>query len=213
MSLGAVSQRLDRNFLDIFGAFHTTPEDGIGAGTLVLLGPKEPGFWANFTATPEWNDGIEDPMNRWSTRVISAAAADLGATALFPFGQPVRPFLSWALKSGRAWQSPVMLLVHDTAGMMVSYRGALLLPEEVALPETGQSPCLTCADQPCRTACPVQALTADGYDLDACHGYLDTSDGAHCLSNGCAVRRICPAGQSYERQPKQSAYHMGQFHK
>jgi hypothetical protein len=64
-------------------------------------------------------------------------ACDLGAKALFPFtGPPWHPFIAWARRSGRAWESPVGFLVHDRAGLMVSYRGALALSHRIDLPAT-----------------------------------------------------------------------------
>lgn len=203
--------------LDIFGAFHPQEGDGLppDTGTLVLLGPHEPGFWARIGASPEWRDGAPDPIDRWSRRVIGGIACGLGAKALFPFiGPPWLPFFSWATRSGRAWPSPVRLLVHDRAGLMVSYRGAVALRERLDLPPPpAEPPCATCPDQPCRTACPANALSDAGYDVPACHAFLDTAPGGDCLSCGCAVRRACPVSQSYGRLPEQSAYHMGRFHR
>ncbi|MBS0563260.1 MAG: ferredoxin, partial [Proteobacteria bacterium] len=137
----------------------------------------------------------------------------LGAAAVFPFGGPPhRPFFQWALRSGRAFASPVRLLVHDRAGLMVSYRGAIALRE--ALPATpAPNPCTSCTDKPCLSACPVGALGGQGYDLAACHAFLDRPEGGDCLSSGCAVRRACPLSQAYGRLPEQSAYHMRLFHK
>lgn len=198
--------------LSLFGALATCPEDGIGTGTLALLGPAEPGFWRHIRQSPEFRDGKADPMDRWSLRVISALAREMGGTALFPFGTPVRPFFSWALRSGRAWQSPVALLVHDTAGLMVSYHGAVLLPGACPKQPEPPSPCAGCATQPCRSACPAGALTGAGYDLDTCHAYLDTGPGAVCMSQGCEVRRACPISKNYGRSEEQSAYHMSRFH-
>ena len=214
MTLAEVARRVARDSLDIFGAFHTIPADDLGATlTVILLGPREPGFWRAFTASPEANDGRSDPLDRWSRRVIEDSARELGAQARFPFGEPVQPFLSWAVRSGRAWPSPVQLLVHDTAGLWVSYRGALLLPERLTLPdEASRSPCETCPDKPCKTACPVNAIDAEDYDLAACHGFLDTTDGQSCMTRGCAVRRACPQSQKYHRVDAQSAFHMDQFH-
>ena len=149
------------------GGFHPAPADALPdrCETLILLGPSEPGFWLHFTQSPEWADGAADPLDRWSTRVIGALAAELGGTALFPFGgPPYHPFYTWALRSGRAWASPVHLLVHDVAGLMVSYRGAVALPRRVALQPVGASPCITCQGQPCRTACPAAALTPANAD-------------------------------------------------
>ena len=202
--------------LAVFGAFHPEPEDGLdGIGTLVLFGPSEPGFWAYVTAEPEWHDGAPDPMDRWSARVIGGMAATAGGTAFFPFGgPPYHPFYQWALKTGRAWMSPVTLLVHETAGLMLSYRGAIGVPARIDLPvPPPASPCDSCEDRPCLAACPVKALGGEGYDVAACHAFLDTRAGADCLSLGCAVRRACPVSQAYGRLPEQSAYHMRLFHR
>ena len=209
-----IAERLAAHRLAVIGGFHPGPEDGAPAGTatLLLVGPDEPGFWAHLTAQPEWADCAPDPVDRWSRRVIGRLACDLGAKALFPFGgPPYAPFQRWAKATGRAWESPVRLLVHDVAGLMVSYRGALALKERLDLPPVGPRPCDTCA-APCLTACPAGALTGAGYDVPACHTFLDQPQGQDCLSGGCHVRRACPRSQSYGRVAGQSAYHMRQFH-
>ncbi|OIQ62951.1 hypothetical protein GALL_555140 [mine drainage metagenome] len=95
---------------------------------------------------------------------------------------------------------------------MVSYRGALALRERLDLPASPQRPCDTCAGKPCLTACPAAALTQTGYDVPACHTFLDSDAGANCLTTGCAVRRACPISQRYARVAEQSAYHMRLFH-
>jgi len=216
-SLPDLAARLSAERLAVFGGFHPGPEDGApqGTGTLLMIGPSEPGFWAHLTAAPEWADGRPDPVDRWSRRVIGRIACDLGAKALFPFGGPPwHPFIAWAKRTGRAWQSPVQLLVHDTAGLFVSYRGALALKTRLDLPaRPAAPPCATCAGRPCLTACPAGALTGAGYDVPGCHAFLDTPAGQGCLTGGCAVRRACPVSQSYGRQAAQSAYHLRQFHR
>jgi hypothetical protein len=174
------------------------------------LGPREPGFWAHLKAQPEW--GGSDPIDTWSRRVIGRIACDLGGKARFPFGGPPwHPFQTWALRTGRFWASPVRFLVHDTQGLMVSLRGALILPDAVTFPAV-PCPCDGCA-QPCATACPPLALTTAGYDVPTCHGFLDQPEGGACLAGGCLVRRACPVSQGYARVTEQSAYHMGRFHR
>ena len=78
-------------------------------------------------------------LTRWTAgpaRVIGQMARDLGAEAHFPFGgPPYAPFIDWALKSGRTFSSPVGALVHDTVGMMISFRGALHFADEFDIPE------------------------------------------------------------------------------
>jgi epoxyqueuosine reductase len=209
---GAIAAAAAAEYLAIFGGFHPDPGEGLGA-TLLMLGPAEPGFWPHVTAEPEFADGAPDPLDRWSARILGALASRFGGTAHFPFGgPPYRPFYAWALRTGRAWPSPVTLLVHDTAGLFVSYRGALALPDRLDLPDPPPQPCGACA-KPCLTACPAAALTGDGYDLAACHAFLDTGPGAVCMSQGCQVRCACPVSQSYARLPAQSAYHMRLFHR
>lgn len=203
--------------LSVFGGFHPGHEDHApeGTGTLLLLGPDEPGFWDHVTAQPEFADGAPDPLDRWSARAIGAIARDIGAAALFPFGgPPYAPFTAWARRSGRAWTSPVGLLVHDRAGLLLSYRGALALTERLALPAPpAASPCDSCAGRECETACPINALTSSDYNIHSCHIFLAGTEGELCMSGGCQVRVSCPISQGYGRQKAQSAFHMRAFHK
>lgn len=215
MSLAAIAAAAAAQRLFVSGAFHPGPGDALpdGTGTLVLLSPAEPGFWAHVTAAPEFFDAAPDPLDRWSRRVIGGLAHDLGAEAHFPFGAaPYSPFYAWALRSGRAWRSPVALLVHESMGLWASYRGALALRETLPLPPAPPNPCTPCA-APCLTACPAGALGKSGYDVPACHRFLDTADGGACLSLGCGTRRACPVSTAYGRLAGQSAWHMRHFHR
>lgn len=192
------------------GHFSLRPDDGFStARTLVLIGPDEPAFWPIFTDSAEFNDGASDPMDRWSTRTLTALATTHNATAVFPFGpQPYHPFYTWALRSGHFWASPIGFLVHAEAGLFASFRGALALP--ITIPDVQTTrPCDTCSDQPCKTACPVDAF-ANGYDAATCRAHLHTVQGADCMSKGCRARRACPIGQS-RRNPAQSEFHMKAF--
>ena len=209
--LAAIAAQAAQHHLEILGGFHGEDDPSLPAGTqtLLMLGPAEPGFWPHITAQPEWGDGAPDPIDRWSRRAIGRIACDLGAKALFPFGgAPYHPFYSWALRTGRVWESPIKLLVHDTQGLMVSFRGALALRTRIDLPPPARKPCDTCA-APCLATCP--ALNTSGYDVAACHSLLD--GGKECMNLGCASRRACPVSAGYARLPEHSAYHMRQFHR
>ncbi len=214
LTLAAITDRAAEHQLAVLGGFLAEGEPGLPAGTrtMLLLGPREPGYWAHVTTEPEW-DGAPDPVDRWSRRVIGRLACDIGAKALFPFGGPPwHPFYQWALRTGRVWDSPVRLLVQADQGLMVSFRGALALRQVLDLPAPEARPCDSCA-KPCLTACPVGALSGAGYDISGCHQFLDSAAGQDCMDQGCAARRACPLSQTYARMPEQSAYHMRQFHK
>ena len=209
-SYDAIQNAAQGRHLCIRGGLY--PKDLEGIDTLILLGPDEPAFWPAFTQSPEYLDCLPDPMDRWSARVIDDLATQLGATALFPFGGPPwHPFFRWATDSGRTWSSPINLLVHEQAGLFASFRGALGFAHRIALPPPPDSaPCTDCA-APCLTACPVKALTTEGYDVPACKAYLRTEAGRDCMENGCAARRACPISQTYGRLAEQSAFHMRAF--
>lgn len=209
MTLERIEAALAARHLAVMGLVRGDVPEGVES--LVLLGPLEPGFWQHFTGSEEYRDGAPDPLDRWSARVIGALAEALGAQAFFPFGGPPhQPFIRWAKASGRAHDSPVGLLVHDSAGMMVSYRGALGFGFALEGPEPGPSPCLSCADQPCRTACPADAFASGLYDVPACKADLERK-GNDCMERGCAVRRACPLSRAYGRVEAQSAFHMRAF--
>ena len=212
MTLEALEKVAQAEQLAILGALHTEPADGLGDGTIALLGPSEPGFWPHVQDAPEFKDGAPDPMDRWSRRTITTMAEVAGGLPLFPFGSPARPFIGWALRSGQAFVSPASLLVHAEAGLLVSYRGAVLFQDRLDLPPTANNPCDSCAAKPCLSACPPRALTKAGYNLAACHQFLDAPEGHACMSQGCAVRRSCPLSRKYPRMPEQSAFHMKAFH-
>ena len=215
MTLAALGAAARAERLFVSGVVGLVPEDGLppDVASLVLLSPDEPGFWPHVLAEPEFTDGAADPLDRWSARIVTGLAERIGGIAVFPFdGPPWRPFFDLALRSGRAWQSPVNLLVHDRMGLMASYRGAIALRDPPPSVRAAPSPCIGCP-APCREACPVHALGSTHYDLAACHAHLDSSCGKNCLYSGCLVRRACPLSVSYGRLAQQSAWHMRQFHK
>lgn len=200
--------------LRVMGALHPRQKSGSSdkIGTLILLGTAQ-GFWPVFTASSEYQDDQPDPIDRWSKRIIREIASIFDARCSFPSdGPPYPPFIDWAMASGRFFQSPVGMMVHDQAGMMISLRGALQFADEFPLPDPITfAPCATCA-APCTTTCPVEALSAEqAYDVNACHTYLDTPNGQDCMTRGCQARRACPL--SAGRDPAQSAFHMRAFHR
>lgn len=200
--------------LAVRGAFHPSAEDQTPSGTqtLVMIGPDEPAFWQVFTTSPEFQDGAPNPLDRWSQRVSSVLAAPYKATPVFPYdGPPYPPFLRWAERCGAIWSSPVNLLVHEHAGLFISFRAALAVPLHFDLPPPPTKPCTTCDRQPCTTACPVGALApGQDYDVPACKSHMQSPEGADCR-NGCLVRRACPVSQRFGRVPEQSAFHMRAF--
>ncbi len=179
--------------------------------TLVLVGVAGRGGWDAYAASPEAGDGMEHPLDRFSRRVVDALARDLNAAAFYPFGgSPHWPFQQWALRSEPVHPSPIGLLIHPTYGLWHSYRGALGFADALDIPavEASASPCDSCRGRPCLSACPVGALSADGYDVGACATHLKSAAGADCMTGGRLARRACPVGAEHRHTPEQAAFTM-----
>ena len=199
------------------GAFHPEPGDmpeGVSAGTIVMLGFVGGEQWENFVRSPEYRDGRPHPLDRWSYRVVTALASELGAKPLFPFTAPFMPFIRWAQKAEPVFPSAIGMLIHTEYGLWHAWRGALAFDEKFeVLPKDERSrPCDSCAEKPCLSACPVSAFDGTGaFDVQACGAYIRRAEGADCMAGGCRSRRACPVGAEYRYSPEQAAFHMKSF--
>ena len=197
------------------GGFAVTPADALpDARTVVMIGNAGPDLWRVFPDSPEAADGAPHALDRWSRRVIDGLAARAGGRAIVPFdGPPYVPFQRWARRAEPVWPSPVGMLIHPDYGLWHAYRGAIALPETIDLPPRDERsrPCDSCAEAPCLNACPVNAFTAEGYDVPACAGHLLDPAGRDCMEGGCLARRACPVGRDYLYDGPQAAWHMQSF--
>ena len=200
------------------GAFRLEAAERSGAlmevRTIVLAGVAGRQGWAAFAASPEARDGGEDPLDRFSRRILDGLARSLGAVALFPFsGPPFLPFQQWAQRAEPVHPSPIGLLIHPRYGLWHSYRGALGFGEALALPVCAgsSSPCQSCVEQPCLGACPVGAFASESYDVPACRAHISSAAGADCMARGCRARRACPVGAAHVAAPEQAAFAMRAF--
>jgi hypothetical protein len=93
------------------------------------------------------------------------------------------------------------------------YRGALLFAAAIALPPPDRraSPCASCADRPCLSACPVGAFDGTAYDVPACARHLASEPEPACMDSGCLARHACPIGRDYRYAPAQARFHMQSF--
>ena len=217
MTLDRVKALAEAAGLSWRGAFHPGAEDLPGAavaGTIILLGFVGGENWAAFSSSPEYDDGEPHALDRWSHRVISALAMDIGATPYFPFtGPPFAPFMQWAAKAEPVRQSAIGMMIHPDFGTWHAWRGALLFEEKFKLPSKDErpNPCDACREKPCLSACPVNAFADGAYDVSACDSHLREEEGADCTARGCRARRACPVGARYRYGAEQAAFHMRAF--
>ncbi|WP_437303440.1 hypothetical protein [Sorangium sp. So ce388] len=213
-----LSARCERAGVPLRGGFHPRGDDGVppagdlAAGTLVLLGNAGPSMWRAFSRARE--DAPDLSLDDWTAAVVSALAAELGAAALFPFtGPPYWPFQRWAQRAEPVYPSPLGILIHPRFGLWHGYRAALVFAERLSLPprDGAPSPCASCADRPCLSACPVSAFSPGSYDVDACVRHLDALPAAGCMTGGCLSRLACPVGQEHVYPDEQRRFHMRAF--
>ena len=181
---------------------------------VVLAGMVGREGWDTFAASPEASDGLGDPLDRWSRRLIESLARELGGKALFPFGgPPFLPFQRWAQRAEPVHSSPIGLLIHPYYGLWHSSRGALGFREELAIAELAPvpSPCETCSGRWCLKTCPVGAFSEAGYDVAACAVHLRSTAGGDCVAFGCGARRACPVGAEHTYGPEQANFLMRAF--
>jgi len=217
MDLNEIEQSLQGAGLTPRGAFHPADSDGVPplaaatpARTVVLAGNAGPHMWRAFDAARAAGGMTLDV---WSGRVLTDLAARLGARAVFPFERPYLPFQRWAMRAEACHPSPLGLLIHSDYGLWHGYRGALLFaaPIELPPPDCRASPCASCADRPCLSACPAGAFEATGYDVAACARHLALTPEPACMHIGCLPRHACPVGRDYRYAPAQARFHMLPF--
>jgi hypothetical protein len=182
--------------------------------TIVLAGMAGRDGWSAFAASTEARDGLDDPLDRWSRRVIEAVARELGAKALFPFGgPPFWPFQQWARRAEPVHPSPIGILIHPRYGLWHSYRDALGFREAFDIPEltVAASPCDSCSERWCSKTCPVGAFSGADYDVAACVGHLQSAADGDCMGGGCRARRACPVGVEHAYGIEQANFIMRAF--
>ena len=212
-----LSAALAAHGLLLRGGFHATAADGVPAfdatrpaRTVLMIGHAGAGMWQAFSAA---RAAGPNPLDRWSQGVIDDLAQRFGARPVYPYDTPSLPFLRWAERAWPLFASPLGLLIDTEYGLWHALRGALLLPDAIDLPEqpARASPCATCVEKPCLTACPVSAFSAAGYDVPACRGHLRTAAGEACLDGGCGARGACPVGVGWRYPDAQIRFHMESF--
>ena len=204
-----------------------TLPDGRPAAVLWLAGNVGGSMWEAFQSSPFAHDDLPHPLDRWSRQIGDALALQFGGAALYPFDGPpllphYHPFQQWASRSEALFPSPLMLRIHPEHGLWHAYRFALAFPavdadDRAALSQhtdgafQDQNPCLTCIEQPCLHACPVQAFDGQQFAVERCRDHVRHDAEQQCLRGGCLARNACPVAPQLRYAPAQARFHMQAF--
>ncbi len=219
--LAELARALAPTGMSLRGGFTPREADGVPllrngqrVQTLLLVGNVGGAMWLPFAASGALQRFPDNPLDRWTVEVLEPIAATLGIGIVYPFsGPPYYPFQRWSTRAEALDVSPLRIFIHPLYGLWHAYRAAFLLADPVELPARAStdSPCHSCADRPCLSACPVNAFTPAAFDDRACAQHVDGPEGDECRLRGCLARRACPVGRDYSYPTPQMAFHMEAF--
>jgi len=110
-----------------------------------------------------------------------------------------------------AWHhaSPFMVGINAHVGSWFAYRALVLANTDLAVTTAlvSESPCVTCEDSPCISACPAHALDDGKFHLEKCLSYRQQSDSL--CANTCLARCACPVGSEHRYSDAQMQFHYG----
>ena len=180
-----------------------------GYRSLLVFGHGGRRLWETL---PQPLDPAQHPIDHYAVENVRwfarEALEDPEPLLLFPFSRTVVPLqrLGRALNLSRpSWLG---LDIHPEFGLWFAYRAVVLTRravEPTRRPDFA-TPCDSCPDKPCRSACPVEAAGSP-FDLRACADHR-LSEHSPCAEL-CPSRLACPYQSQHRYSEAQMRYHMG----
>jgi epoxyqueuosine reductase len=152
-----------------------------------------------------------DPVDHYSITLtrqfVTDYLEDTAVLILYP-GQPFTvPLQQLGELAGWSHPSPIGQGINPEFGLWFAYLTAFLT--KVQLPVTNylntQSPCQTCIDKPCISACPAAAVQVDAFDMMRCADYRIRSQSP--CADRCLARMACPVAPQHQYTLTQIQYH------
>ncbi|MDJ0753964.1 MAG: hypothetical protein QNJ45_10625 [Ardenticatenaceae bacterium] len=173
-------------------------------------------LWRAFQAAGGEGQTV-DPIDRYSRRAVSTVMREFWGVAadqaafLYPLTDHLVPLQQLGTAAGWSHRSPIGTDIHPDYGLWFAYRAAVLVknPLPLLIAPMRPSPCDSCDDRPCVTACPAGAVGEIGrFGLNACvtHRLYHRSS----CAGQCLARLACPVAVQHRYTAEQIAYHYGQ---
>lgn len=177
---------------------------------LVLLGNGGQRFWDELEKV---QIDVLHPVDTFSLRLTEAfiktvSAADDSSLIVYPQSDVMVPLQQLGNLAGWGTPSPIGNSISPEFGLWFAFRAAFLTSVELTPTKNEQrpSPCLTCVDKPCQTACPAGAVQASSFTfkLQNCITHR-LSVGSSCAAT-CLARMACPVGVEHRYPPQAVRY-------
>ena len=152
-----------------------------------------------------------DPVDSYTHRLVERCFVehwgDCDRRWLYP-SSTLFPVIPFGVHAGWHQPSPLGQGIHAIYGLWFAYRALLWV--NAAWPEVKEdllvSPCESCVEKPCLSACPAQALSVPhAFQVMDCFDYR-WSQGSSCRDR-CLARLACPLGATYRYDMTQIQYH------
>ena len=138
------------------------------------------------------------------TEVFGARSVPFRIFHPFADATPPIPFQRLGKAAGLPEPGPLGLQIHPLYGPWWAYRALVIVAVTLAAEPPIAAPCAGCP-RPCVAACPVHAVTADGFVVDRCVDHRLSEP--ECRTS-CAARMCCPVGATHQYPSTQVAFHM-----
>ncbi len=174
---------------------------------LILIGHGGRTLWKSL---PELSDS-PNPIDDFTVKNISThleqQAQGKAYKIIYPSDQVVG---LQALGELAGWHnpSPFMVGINKSWGSWFAYRAVILADTNFNTTPavTDVSPCHSCKEKPCISACPANAC-GDEFNMKACLNYRQ-SENSKCKQT-CLARLSCPVAKEHKYSKAQMKYHYG----
>jgi len=168
-----------------------------GFTQLILIGNAGPALWRSARAAAL---DPEHPIDAFSVDAVGSWLDGVPGGDVRRVCYPGEaPFGLQALGALAGWHhpSPFMVGIQPEWGTWFAYRVAVLT--NTALPLTPRrestSPCEHCADRPCVSACPADAMAHGAFSLADCVRWRLAPESS--CADTCQARLACPVGSAH----------------
>jgi epoxyqueuosine reductase len=177
---------------------------------LILLGHAGKQLWECVKAADMPGEHpIDDYTVQTIKQVFSEQFADRRYRILYP-GDASVGLQQLGKLAGWHHPSPFMVGIDGEWGSWFAYRAAILANTDFLpfFPVDRGNPCLSCAKQPCISACPAAAMANGRFSLTQCISYREAKQSACQFT--CLARIACPVGSAHRYDDAQLRHAYGQ---
>ena len=176
---------------------------------LILIGHGGRQMWeavqaSSFAGSAEPIDSFSiDAVNRWFSKQLPNRRFE----TIYPESQQVIPLQRLGELAGWHNDSPFRIGINEQWGSWFAYRAVVLSNSDLQPTSKmgGPSPCDSCIEKPCITACPADALSGKDTSLRNCISYR--MEGGSTCRDRCFSRIACPVASEHRYTMAQLNYH------